>query len=196
MNALCLSTSVERALTAHVGAAYSCIDSKTVDSNFLRSGYGPPMLGISRESDVHAIDAFIAASLIWRLNAHFLSSHTPRYLISLLRGISSPLIANCGGSYFLRRVTNSASHLCTASCRCLLFSQLAINSSASFAITSICQASSATTTSARSSANPTRYAPSGIFSLSSPSYIQFHINGPLILSVLLRSDRFLSCHFL
>ena len=136
--------------------------STTVASNCLRADHGPSTLGIIRISDDHAIDAFVAACFTWCLNDHFLSSHTPKYFIFCLRGITSPLISNRADSYFLRRVTKIASHLRSVSCKNLLVSHSAINS------ISTNHAFSTTIGRANSSANPTSDAPFGSFILNSP----------------------------
>ena len=143
--------------------------------------HGPPTMGISRISDVHAIDAFVAACFTWCLNDHLLSSYTPKYFISCLRGITSPLISNRGASNFLRRVTKIALHLRTVSCKNLLVSQSAISSRASLTIM--------TTSRAKSSANSTSDAPFGSVILNSPSYMQVHRKGPFIDSCGTPADR-------
>ena len=142
--------------------------------------HGPPTVRISRISDVHAIDDFVAACFTWCLNYHLLSSYTPTYFISCLRGITSPLISNRGASYLLRRVTKIASRLRPVSCKNQLVSHSAISSRASLAIFSSDNAFSATTSRAKSSINPTSDAPFGSFISNIPSYTQVHKKGPLI----------------
>ena len=96
---ICLSTKYAGVQSDQEDAPYSRIYSTTVTSNCLRAGHGPSTLGISRISDVHAIDAFVVACFTWCLNDHFLSSYTPKYFISYLRGTTSPLISNQGALY-------------------------------------------------------------------------------------------------
>ena len=168
-SSICLSTKYAGMQSAQVGTLYNWIDSTTFASNCLHTGHGLPRLDIRRISDVHAIDTFVAACFTWCLNDHLLSSHTPKYFISCLRGITSPLISNRRASYFLRRVTKIASHLRTLSCKNLLVSHSAISSRASLAIIFTNHTFSATTNRAKSSANPTSDAPFCNFILNSSS---------------------------
>ena len=176
-----LSTKYAGMQSAQVDAPYSWIYSTTAASYCLRAGHCPPTLGISRITDVQAIDAFVAACFTWCLNDHLLSSHTPKYFISCLRGIISPLISIRGASYFLRHVTKFASHLLTVRCKNLLISQSAISSRGSLAIISTNHALSVITSMVKSSANPNMNdAPFASFILNSPSYMQVHKKGPFI----------------